>query len=169
MIDTYTKIKGLLEKDRKYRNDDRYVHLDIWAEEEPVFRDPDVREAYMRVTSSETIRRTRQKVQAQHPELDADEDVKRKRNSKEKLGGHFVWNNQKPQFSKQHIEGVLAILHKKYDDHPELRTGEEWEKDLAKGKQYRKMLDDLNANDLEDTARKIFETSPLTPQTGGIK
>ena len=57
----------------------------------------------------------------------------------------------------------------KYDDHPELRTGEEWEKDLAKGKQYRKMLDDLNANDLEDTARKIFETSPLTPQTGGIK
>lgn len=167
MIDTYTKIKGLLEKDRKYRNDDRYVHLDIWAEEEPIFRDSDVREAYMRVTSSETLRRTRQKVQAQHPELDADEDIKRKRNSKEKLGGHFVWNNQKPKHGKEYLENAIDILLIAYQD--VLDNPKERDRINNKIKQYRKMLDDLNANDLEDTARKIFGTSPLTPQIGGIK
>lgn len=167
-MNLYLKIKEILSEDRKYRNDDKELIWRIWEDEGTVTNNMLTKSQFISGSCVETIRRTRQKVQENHKELEADVKVQEDRKVIEKTGGNFVFNNTKKTYSKEHIEGVLAVLHKKYEN-PADRVGEEWEKDKATGIRYRKMLDDLNANDLEDTARKIFETSPLTPQTGGIK
>ena len=156
-MNLYEKIKSILTEDKKYRNDDKELIWRLWEDEGTVVNNMLTKSQFLNGMCVETMRRTRQKVQENHKELQADVSVQQKREEKEKLGGHFVWNNQKKVYSKEHIEDVLGVLRMKWKDRK--REGEEWEKDLSKGKQYRKMLDDLNANELEDTARKIFETS----------
>jgi len=154
----YMRIKGLLESDRKYRNSYKELFWKLWEDDGAVVDNCITRERFfMLATKPETLRRKCQMVRHSHPELKADKAVQELRDKKEKTKGAWIWNNQKPQFSKQHIEGVLAILCKKYEN-PADRVGEEWEKDKATGIRYRKMLDDLN----NQFAEKLFNGN-LTP------
>lgn len=141
-MDLYTKIQNILTSNSECRNSYRELRWRVWTNEGSVVCNSMTKSQYMSATDDETIRRTAQKVVENHPELGATGDVRRQRKEKEKLGGHFVWNNQKKEYSKEFLEDALAVLRMKWKNAK--REGEEWEKDLAKGKQYRKMLDDLN-------------------------
>jgi len=149
----YMRIKGLLESDRKYRNSYKELFWKLWEDDGAVVDNCITRERFfMLATKPETLRRKCQMVRHSHPELKADKAVQELSDKKEKTKGAWIWNNQKPKYSREHLENYLTVLHMKYDDHPELRTGEEWERDKAKGIQYKKMLDDLNT----DFATNLF-------------
>jgi len=155
-MDLYTKIQNILTNSSECRNSYRELRWRVWTDEGSVVCNSMTKSQYMLATDDETIRRTAQKVVEQHPELGANGDARRQRQQKEKLGGNFVWNNQKPKHSREWLESAITVLYMKYPT-SESRTGEEWEKDLAKGKQYRKMLNDLDT----DFATKLFNP----PQT----
>lgn len=139
----YMRIKSLLESDRKYRNSYKELFWKLWEDDDAVVDNCITRERFfMLATKPETLRRKCQMVRHSHPELKADKAVQELRDKKEKTKGAWIWNNQKPKHSKEFLEDALAVLRMKWKTAK--REGEEWEKDLAKGKQYRKMLDDLN-------------------------
>lgn len=153
-MDLYTKIQNILTSNSECRNSYRELRWRVWTNEGSVVCNSMTKSQYLSATDDETIRRTAQKVVENHPELGATGDVRRQRKEKEKLGGHFVWNNQKKTYSKDFLEDALACLKMKWATMK--REGEEFEKDLAKGKQYRKMLDEIEANELADKAKEIF-------------
>lgn len=147
----YMRIKSLLESDKKYRNSYKELFWKLWEDDGAVVDNCITRERFfMLATKPETLRRKCQMVRHSHPELKADKAVQGLRDKKEKTKGAWIWNNQKPKYSKEHIEDVLGVLRMKWATGR--REGEEWEKDLAKGKQYRKMLDELN----NDFATNLF-------------
>ena len=145
-MNLYIKIKDLLTEDRKFRNEDKELIWRLWEDEGTVVNNMLTKSSFISGLCVETIRRTRQKVQENHKELQADLKVQEDRKVIEKTGGNFVFNNTKKVYTKEQLEDGLACLHMKYDDHPELRTGEEWERDKAKGIQYKKMLNDIQTD-----------------------
>lgn len=143
-MDLYTKIQNILTSNSECRNSYRELRWRVWTNEGSVVCNSMTKSQYMSATDDETIRRTAQKVVENHPELGATGDVRRQRKEKEKLGGHFVWNNQKKEYSKEYLEQAIQILLRSYEDAKKRGDNEEMERIKIKGKQYRKMLDDLN-------------------------
>ena len=97
-VTIYDRVLKLLKADVKYRNSDRKLWLRIlddlgaivysdktnshWIEVNSIFKTP----------SYESIRRSRQKVQELHPELQAtDPEVRKQRGQKEATKGTFVY------------------------------------------------------------------------------
>lgn len=76
----YNKILDLLKHDAHYRNSDRRLIWAIWEDEGLVANDFCNGESidfenFMDATSPETIRRTRQMIQAEYPELQSDKKI----------------------------------------------------------------------------------------------
>lgn len=96
----YDHIKKLLEEDKELRNSDKKLIWRIWTDEERITidfvygRQIILRSDFMEATSPETIRRTRQKVQADHPELQSSESVKRAKKAIEDTKGNFVYKEE---------------------------------------------------------------------------
>lgn len=90
----YDKIKKLLEFSSSFRNSDRKLIWEIWKEEGSVVSTGSGNhymfyEGFMNATSPETIRRTRQRVVEDHPELQSDEPVlKEKKRIQSQKGTH---------------------------------------------------------------------------------
>lgn len=141
----YIKIKNLLESDNKYRNSDKEIFWKLWEDDGAVVDNCITRERFfMLATKPETLRRKRQMITHSHHELKADKRIQELRDKKEKTKGAWIWNNQKPKHSKEYLEQAIQILLRSYDDAKKRNDTEEMERIKIKGKQYRKMLDDLN-------------------------
>ena len=93
----YDHIKDLLKFSSEYRNSDKKLIWKIWEDEGLIsnsFTDGESLsyESYLDCTSQETIRRTRQKVQADFPELRSDKKVQSMKDKKRSTGGNFVYH-----------------------------------------------------------------------------
>lgn len=78
-------VERILNNDPMARNDDRYLYLEVVREIKPSVLYEPFAMAYMDkdLPSTETVRRSRQKVQEQNPNLGADSDVVAMRDIKE--------------------------------------------------------------------------------------
>lgn len=92
----YDRIRKLLEAEPRLRDSDKHLIWVIWKLEGKVditgefIRFKDFKEAI----SPETIRRTRQKVQADHLELASSPEIQREKDRKEQMGGNFVYQER---------------------------------------------------------------------------
>lgn len=97
----YDKVRKLLTDNPKLRDSDRELIWEVWKGESKVKMFDDkmfgrreciTKEWFMLSENTETIRRTRQKVQEDHPELGASKNVMRLRDEKQKMGQYFVYH-----------------------------------------------------------------------------
>jgi hypothetical protein len=91
MIKLYDRIKHLLELSPLYRNSDDELQWQIWVDTRTVIDGVINKDRFLSAVNPETIRRTRQKIQEEHPELKADPAVLAKREEIEKTGGNFIF------------------------------------------------------------------------------
>lgn len=89
----YDLIKKLLEEDEKMRDDDRLLMWEVWKLEGKSMYYITM-ENFMTATSTETIRRTRQKVQQDNPRLRASKGVQSLRDEKQAEKGTFVYREE---------------------------------------------------------------------------
>lgn len=100
MIKLYDKIRKLLEENEEYRNSDRKLIWRIWDDEGRLTHswegEKEVMTKYdfMKCTSPETVRRTRQKVQSDHPELQSSKKILEAKKNIEKTKGVFVYHEK---------------------------------------------------------------------------
>lgn len=95
----YDRIKFLLGASAEYRNSDRKLIWRIWKDEflvdSPYSQAEAITfEAFMKATSPETCRRTRQKVQSDHPELQSDKQVLEAKKRIQNQKGTFVYREE---------------------------------------------------------------------------
>ena len=92
-------VKAVLEADIKARNDDQYLYLKVLQ----IFAEPkgiDINKmptatflmqcSAMNLPNSESVRRSRQKMQERYPELAATDEVVKKRREREKVYRDFA-------------------------------------------------------------------------------
>lgn len=99
MSKLYDRIKFLLSSSSEYRNSDRKLIWRIWKDEFLTFSPYGQEEyitfdSFMKATSPETCRRTRQKVQSDHPELQSDKQILEAKNRIRKTKGMFVYHEE---------------------------------------------------------------------------
>ena len=90
----YTKVKHLLVEFPELRNSDKMLIWKVWLDGGFVKYENITLEAFMNAPSVETIRRTRQKVQEEYPELQASEGVRRFRKTKQTTKSTFVYREE---------------------------------------------------------------------------
>lgn len=90
---SYDLIKRLLEENIELRSDDQLLQWTIWEIEGSVKNGCMYYSDFRNAKNPETIRRNREMVQADHPELGANEVVKKLRHKKEKEKGTFVYRD----------------------------------------------------------------------------
>lgn len=120
----YDHIKKLLEESREYRNSDRKLIWKIWCDEGLVWSsvNPDIDSTipycgFMKATSPETIRRTRQKVQQDHPELQSDKSVlKEKKRIQDQRGTHVYREELGNDGEEYDLEKEISKNDMKYDE-----------------------------------------------------
>jgi hypothetical protein len=139
-MNLYLKIKDTLTEDKKYRNSDKELFWRLWIDEGSVVNGCMTKELFMKATSSETLRRTRQKVVENHKDLEADPSVLERRKGVEKTGGNFVFNNSKKEHDAQWLKDAMKILVRKWQGLS--KEGEDYEKDKVLYHRYKQMLKD---------------------------
>lgn len=94
-MSTYDLVKELLEKHPKLRDSDNLLMWTVWHRLGLTSGDKGnyyiTMKNFAKAPSTETIRRSRQKVQENHPELQASEPVKKMREDIENTKGDFVY------------------------------------------------------------------------------
>lgn len=98
---TYDLIKKLLQENIELRNDDQLLQWKIWEIEGSVKNECMYYSDFKNATSSETLRRTRQKIQQNFPKLGPNEIVKNLRSKKQQEKGMFVYRStveDKPRY-----------------------------------------------------------------------
>jgi hypothetical protein len=113
MIKLYDRIKHLLEIAPIYRNSDDELQWQIWSDTGTVVNGVITKSNFLKALNPETIRRTRQKVQEEHPELKADPGVLALREEKEKTGGNFAFQ-EKIELSLEDMVTQLKTLRDKW-------------------------------------------------------
>ena len=113
-MNLYLKIKDLLLENKIYRNDYHELLWRIWEDEQSVTNNYLTRSNFMKATRTETIRRTKQHVVKQYPELKADPEVLKKNRKIEKMKGYHVFNDPKKEMSIESIKAVLFALVEKW-------------------------------------------------------
>jgi hypothetical protein len=96
-IKTYDLVKSLLEENSELRNSDKKLFWKVydesgfvdWGEGYGAITEDD----FMKGPSFETIRRCRQMIQAEYPELQATESVREKRHGIEEQRGTHVFRD----------------------------------------------------------------------------
>jgi len=101
MTKLYDRIKDNLEHNEIYRNSDKHLMWKIWHEEGLIkkIKNADTGEEkyvmlfdnFLKATSSESIRRCRQKIQEKFSELGPTVEVNNFRRKKQKQKGSFVY------------------------------------------------------------------------------
>lgn len=87
----YDKIKDLLVNEPILRNSDKKLQWRIWEGQGVVINNRLYFSDFEKAISPETIRRTRQKVQQDHPELQSTESVKKAKKKIQDTKGTFVY------------------------------------------------------------------------------
>ncbi len=91
---TYLLIKSLLTKYPETRNSDKLLQWKIWDAQGALVNNCLTYNNWMhKAKLSETIRRTRQKIQERHPELRADKETEAKREAKEATKGTWIFTD----------------------------------------------------------------------------
>lgn len=85
----YNLVKKLLEENIELRNDDQLLQWKVWEIEGSVKNGCMYYSDFKNATNPESIRRARQLVVAEHPELQANETVRKLRHKKELEKGTF--------------------------------------------------------------------------------
>lgn len=89
---SYDLIKSLLEDYPQLRNSDKALQFTVWNKQGLVQDRAITYDNYKKALSSETIRRTRQKIQENHPELCPTSDkVKQFRRKKQDTKSTFIY------------------------------------------------------------------------------
>jgi hypothetical protein len=96
----YDSVKDLLMKYPKLRDSDRLLIWNVWGMGGYVKQGAITKEDFLRAPHTESIRRVRQKIQEQHPELQSSEEVRFAKKEKEKKKGNFVYQEQQVVKSK---------------------------------------------------------------------
>lgn len=91
---TYDLIKKLLQENIELRNDDQLLQWKIWEIEGSVKNECMYYSDFKNATNPESIRRARQLVVADHPELQANETVRKLREKKQKEKGTFGYRDR---------------------------------------------------------------------------
>lgn len=91
IVKLYDLIKGLLDDNELYRNSDRELIWRVLELEGTAVNGVITKDKFMHSKSTETIRRTRQKVQENHPELQPNSFTKNLRNNIQKQKGTHVY------------------------------------------------------------------------------
>lgn len=86
----YDIVKVCLEQDERARDNDKFLHFMVYAKLGHVKNKTLTWEQYQSAPSFETIRRSRQKVQEEHPRLKAGENTQQVRDAREALQGDFI-------------------------------------------------------------------------------
>jgi len=105
----YDRILTLLENNVIFRNSDNELKWQIWMETGTVINGCITKESFLNAIDSETIRRTRQKVQEQHPNLKPSQEIQELRNKLEETGGNFVYQ-EKIEVPIENIEEHMNLL-----------------------------------------------------------
>lgn len=105
----YDRIKHLLHEDPKLRDSDKLLQWRIWAQQGHVMNGSLSFESFMNhhLISSETIRRTRQKVQENFPDLRSSERIQKFKDEKRKTKSTFVYREP---FKVVKFEGGIAYV-----------------------------------------------------------
>lgn len=95
----YDRIKFLLGASSDYRNSDRKLIWRIWKDEFLTDANWNGEESityeyFMKATSTESIRRMRQKIVEKHPELQSDKKILALKKIKESTKGNFVFQEK---------------------------------------------------------------------------
>ena len=100
----YNLVRRLLEENVELRNDDQLLQWKIWEIEGSVKNDCMYYSDFKNAINPESIRRARQLVQADHPELQANETVRKLRHKKELEKGTFAYRGtigKRPVFNEE--------------------------------------------------------------------
>lgn len=89
----FDKIKYLLIQDPSLRDSDKLLQWRIWAQQGYVMNGSISFECFMNnhLINTETVRRTRQKVQENFPDLRSSERIQKFKDTKRKTKGTFVY------------------------------------------------------------------------------
>lgn len=88
---TYELVLDLLTKYPALRDSDKKLIWSVWIKEGKVVGGKISMEDFLKTTSTESIRRSRQKVQEEHPELCSSPLVQEMKDAKEEDKGTFVY------------------------------------------------------------------------------
>ena len=91
---TYDLICTILQKKPELRNSDKALCWEIWSMEGKTKAGLISKYDFLTAEHFETIRRTRQKVQEDHPELKSNEQIEEQRKAIERTKGTFVYRNE---------------------------------------------------------------------------
>lgn len=87
----YDTIRSLLETNADLRDSDRELIWALWELEGFAGKYISKHDFIFSALNTETVRRTRQKVQENHPELSSSESALRAKNEKQETKGTFVY------------------------------------------------------------------------------
>lgn len=90
----YNLIKELLTNHPALRNSDKKLIWSVWIKLGQVHNNGILLQDFLDSPSTETIRRCRQKIQEQYPELQATKRIKELRQAKEETKGTFIFKEQ---------------------------------------------------------------------------
>ena len=90
----YDKVKDLMTQNPKLRDSDRLLIWNVWETEGFVKNDSITKEDFLNAPHMESIRRVRQKIQEEHPELQSSPEVLEAKKKKEKKKGNFVYQEE---------------------------------------------------------------------------
>lgn len=96
----YDCVKDLLMKYPKLRDSDRLLIWNVYGIGGYIKNGTISREDFLRAPHTESIRRVRQKIQEQHPQLQSSLAVHQAKKEKEKQKGNFVYQEQQVVKSK---------------------------------------------------------------------
>lgn len=105
----YDKIKLLLHQDPALRDSDKLLQWRIWAQQGYVMNGAISFECFMNhhLINTETVRRTRQKVQEKCPELRSSERIQKFKDEKRRSRGTFPYREP---FKVVKFEGGIAYV-----------------------------------------------------------
>ena len=91
----YDLVKQILEDHPQTRNSDKALHFTVWNKLGLIKNRAITYEDYKEAPSTETIRRSRQKIQELYPELGPTSDkIKRARRKKQETKGTFIYREE---------------------------------------------------------------------------
>lgn len=102
----YDRVKKLLEDYPKLRDSDRLLIWNVWGMEGLVHDGVITKENFLKAPHTESIRRVRQKIQEQHPNLQSSPEVQKAKKTKEKKKGNFVYKEEVKEKPKGHYEQI---------------------------------------------------------------
>ena len=105
----YEVVKDLLEKKPFLRDSDKNLIWELYISEGFIKNDSITKEDFLNAPHMESIRRVRQKIQEEHPELQSSPEVLEAKKKKEKKKGNFVFEEELIDKKKGHWDTSTGV------------------------------------------------------------